>query len=138
MSQTPLDTRPPEREAHDVTLPRLAAADEHAHRAVPAAAACHRGGARLDLAATQHRRRPGRRLPGAAPEPGSLAGPVRLLRRLLLALVRRDLPAAVHLAGRLCGAALTAPLARDARGAAAGTAEPGAPARARRGGRDRI
>ncbi len=49
-----------------------------------------------------------------APGPGARAGPARRLRRVRLALVRRDLPAAVHLAGRLPRAAAARPRARAA------------------------
>ena len=66
------------------------------------------------------------------PTPRAVAGPARLLRRLRLAVVLRDLPAAVRVAGRLRAAAVADPLARHARPAAARAAAARAPARARR------
>ncbi len=86
----------------------LAAAHQHAHRAAAAAAARRRRGARVAVPAAQHR--PGRRravLP-RPPAARAVARPRQPLRRLLLAVVLGDLPAAVRQPGRLRAAPLQA------------------------------
>ena len=139
----PLDTRPDERttspsrgSARRAAAVRLAPAHQHAHRAAAAAAAGDRRRARARscrsaastparVAATSTSTRTAR----------PVARPARLLRRLRLAVVRRDLPAAVRLARRLRAAAHADALARHARPARrARPRAPGAAARARRAG----
>ena len=87
----------------------LAPAHQHAHRAVPAAAARDRRGARLARAAAQLR--PERRHPvlHRQPRPRAAARQAPGVRRLHLGLVLVDLPAAVHLADRLRHPAHQAP-----------------------------
>ena len=93
----------------------LAPADQHAHGAVPAAAARRRRGPRA---------RSGRSAASTPAEvatylqdhrtPGPWLDRLGVLRRLQLGLVLGDLPAAVRLPGRLRGAARCHPLAGDA------------------------
>src|SRR5690606_26042489 len=101
----------------------VAAVDQYAHRAGAVVPAGGGGGAGLGAAAAHRGRGAGHGLPCKESGVGSLVGPVRVLRRVLLAVVRGDLPAAVHLAGRMCTAA-----AARARGvsAAAAAASPAA------------
>ena len=115
---------PPRRRAAPLRC-ALAAAHQHAHRAAAA------------LPARARRRSPARCCRSAALNPvkvdavlrrhphlGAAARPAVAVRRLRLAVVRRDLPAAVRLAGRLPGAAHPAARARAAHAAAGGAAQP--------------
>ena len=115
----------------------VAPAHQHAHRAVPAAAARDRRHPGVDLPAALDQRGPHRpvhrRPPGCRPG----ARPARVLRGLRLAVVRRDLPAAVRLAHRLRPAPHAHPVAPGAFGPAPCPAPPRPARRARRAERRR-
>ena len=115
----------------------LAPAHEHADGARPAVPARGRRGPRVGPAAARHRPGPGQRVPRRPPHGRAVARPARLLRRLRLAVVRGDLPAAVRLARRLRPPAPRQHCAGDARAAAARPAQPRAAARAPRSSRRR-
>ena len=99
---------------------RLAAADQHAHRAAAAVPARPRVGAgRLPAAAPLNPLRV-QPVPHRPPDARPAARPAVAVRRVRLALVRRDLPAAVRLPRRLPGPAHPAAPAGAAQPAAGG------------------
>ena len=104
----PAGRRPAAAAAHArAALPaqHLARPDEHAHRADAAVPARGRRAARGAAAAALAEPAPVDQYFTEHPTLGPAARPAAVLRRLRRALVRRGLPAAVHLAGRLPGAA---------------------------------
>ena len=134
----PRPRSPCRRSAPSAAALGLAAADQHAHRAAAAAAARRGGRPRVGVPAA--RINPARVEQYLAEHPGSgRARPARVLRRLLLGLVLRHLPAALRVAGRLrrCPGARVHLQAAAGRAAAHARAAWSGSRRTRRGGRRR-